>query len=299
MSDENETKYAATRNRTAEYIAIADQIPRQPGKCTREGCGLDLVGFCAGDTDDTNHNTIFESIRAWFRFGCPKHDIYVFEWLDDVSGLAALRHRSDPVWEWAPTVWRKAVSVCGWGLPSMLSFPTLLFGEHGGYAWVTDRKTMLRLPAEDTLKTAEERGGLTVHAKTPEEVATRTEALRAQYRLTSAQLAPHLDLDGYVAAPAAAAPSSLGLAAERWDPNYIALGAAVVPRHLIAMVSELYPSCSWLVRGKVEAVMAVDAVDDIVAVVMPADCAAVDSEGAQRPGAPAEATASAATGIQA
>jgi hypothetical protein len=177
-----------SRNRSPEYIEVADKLPREPGRCSVSGCNEKLVGFCAGDVDSihtsANHEKAVGVMLQWFRFGCPEHDVYVLEMLSEGDGLCALRHPSDPIWGWAPVAWREPLVACGWGIEDDgLNFPRLRFGERNGRVWVTDYHCLFALPVGYTLKEAEEGYGL----KSTSMGRDTTESTRAQFRLDAVQ----------------------------------------------------------------------------------------------------------------
>lgn len=268
----------ADRGRSPAYIEVADKLPRKPGKCGI--CGEDLVGFCAGEVDDTTHDTIGASIMEWFRFGCPEHDVHVFEWLGDNEGLCALRHESDPAWSWAPPPWRPALAKAGWSLPDPSRFnfhyPLLLVGELAGSVWITDRKSLIAFPEGTKLADVEEVVGPRVIARDEETSARETVEERARHRLSAEQIEPHVRLDGYEPAPAPRPPSALGWP-DRWDAGSVALGEVVAPRKILDMIADFYPGVRWYTRGKLEAVRGVDRSGLVVASVMPADIAGVEA----------------------
>jgi hypothetical protein len=264
----------APRGRSPEYIEIADRLSRKPGKC--KTCGETLIGFVAGDVDDSGHEAISASIHAWFRFGCPFHDIYVWEMLGEHEGHAALRHESDPAWSWAPLSWRPALARAGWGLPNLFAYPSLLVGEAEGRIWITDRKNLIAFPEGTTLAQAEEGIGLRVIAKNEKTSARETAAERKRHRLGPKQIDPLVALDGYVVGTQGRPPSALGWPAG-WDESCIAIGETVLPLRVLLMVGEFYPGTVWHVRGWLEAARGVDPAGNVVASVMPANVA--ESEG--------------------
>jgi len=268
------------RGRTAAYIEMADALPRMPGKCQHAGCDEDLVGFCAGDVDNSSTKAIDASIRAWFRFGCPEHDIHVEEWVGDHEALAALRHQDDPEFDWAPAAWRPALARTGWGLrtPSyMAPWPKLRFGSCSGRVWVTDGKTLIAMPEGTSLDAVEDAFGLKVTAHNKQESARRTAELRAERRLTAEQIGAHLSRAGYRLVTDARRPSELGWP-EHWDHVSIAMGESVIPIYVRDLVRVVYPDALWSVRGKLDAVKVSLTSGQVVAVIQPADVAATEAQ---------------------
>lgn len=275
---ENQGTALPPRDRSAAYIEVADRLPRRPGKCAT--CGSDLVGFVAGAVDHGSHEAITASILAWFRFGCPVHDIFVTEWYGENEGNGVLRHESDPVWGWAPPAWRAALARVGWGIPkveSVVPWSPIRFGEGRGRVYVTDCKTLIAFPPGATLAEVEDAHGTKVITGDAARSAQATVEERARRRLTPEQIEPLLyETDGYEEKPRAL-PSSLGWGTG-WDDGGIAFGEAVVPERLLDMIASFYPEVPWLSRGKLDGIRGVDASGVVVAVVMPVDVAAREAE---------------------
>lgn len=268
---------------TPEHRAAIDRLSLQPGRCAAPGCNEPLLCVFVEPWERGGAGERFDLARAPRpRFACPVHEVWLGECFDAgdpdnkvySDGLyhAVLRDVADPAWRWLPEPMRGAAARAGFAVQLTPSghypYPRLWVGTCSGRAWGTDGRTVLDLGPAAEAEAALERMDLQVHP------ASALAAELARHRLPEAHIAGLLTacLD---ARPVQVGPAEQAGLGARWK-GFVAVGRAVVPEHVVTLVTELYGAVSWRGRGPGPLDPVVAFRGRPVAIVMPVDVEAAE-----------------------
>lgn len=261
---------------TTQFRAAIDRLSLKPDHCAVSGC--DELLLCVLVEPPPRPFDPMKSPPP--RFACPEHQVWLGECFDEgypddptySDGLyhAVLRDVADPAWRWLPERMRRAAMQAGFAVRLTpggdLPYPRFRVATCAGRAWATDGKTLLDVGPAEEAEAMLERADLQVHP------ASAKPAELARHRLASEHIARYLtiSLSERPAQVRTAADAGLGVC---WE-GRVVVGEAVLPGHVVALVSDLYGAVSWVGGGPLDPVFALRGAP--CAILMPIDVAAAE-----------------------